>query len=162
MQQTHVPSLSLRYWVALCLASIFGANSGDFHAHDVGLGHLAGLPFLALALTAIMIVERFDTFSHELHYWIAIVIVGTAATNFADFFSVDLRLAKIMGNSCTDDRSDPCGLAQLAISLVAPKGQQRRSDAFVAGGCALLVLYVCRWDSRDGHRRLLFARLASG
>jgi uncharacterized membrane-anchored protein len=95
MQQTHVPSLGPRYWVALCLASIFGANSGDFYAHDVGLGHIAGLPFLALALAVVLIVERFDTFSHQVHYWIAIVIVRTAATNFADFFSVDLRLAKI-------------------------------------------------------------------
>jgi uncharacterized membrane-anchored protein len=95
MEQTHVPSLGSRYWVALCLASIFGANSGDFFAHNVGLGHVAGLPFLALALAAVLIVERFDSFVHQVHYWFAIVIVRTAATNFADFFSADLRLAKI-------------------------------------------------------------------
>jgi uncharacterized membrane-anchored protein len=95
MEQSHVPSLGPRYWAGLCLASIFGANSGDFFAHDVGLGHVAGLPFLALALTAVLIVERFDTFAHQVHYWIAIVIVRTGATNFADFFSVDLRLAKV-------------------------------------------------------------------
>jgi uncharacterized membrane-anchored protein len=95
MQQMHVPSLGPRYWVALCLASIFGANSGDFFAHDIGLGHVAGLPFLAVALAAVLFVERIDQSVHQIHYWTAIVIVRTAATNFADFFSVDLRLAKI-------------------------------------------------------------------
>jgi uncharacterized membrane-anchored protein len=95
MQQIHVPTLGPRYWVALCLASIFGANSGDFFAHDIGLGHVAGLPFLAIALAAVLLVERIDKSAHQIHYWTAIVIVRTAATNFADFFSVDLRLAKI-------------------------------------------------------------------
>jgi uncharacterized membrane-anchored protein len=95
MQRQHIPALGLRYWVALCLASIFGANSGDFFAHDIGLGHLAGLPFLAIALVAVLFVERIDNAVHEVHYWAAIVIVRTAATNLADFFSGDLRLAKI-------------------------------------------------------------------
>ena len=54
MQRQHIPALGPRYWVALCLASIFGANSGDFFAHDIGLGHLAGLPFLAIALVAVL------------------------------------------------------------------------------------------------------------
>ena len=50
MQPRHLPRLGLRFWAALCLASIFGANMGDFFAHDLGLGHVRGLPFLALAL----------------------------------------------------------------------------------------------------------------
>jgi uncharacterized membrane-anchored protein len=44
MQKCHVPLLGLRYWTALCLASVFGANMGDFFAHNLGLGHVAGLP----------------------------------------------------------------------------------------------------------------------
>jgi len=94
MQKTHVPVLGLRYWVALCLASIFGANMGDFFAHDFGLGHVAGLPFLAIALAAVFVAERYDRMVHEAYYWLAIVVVRTAATNLADFFSVDLRLPK--------------------------------------------------------------------
>ena len=47
MQPIHLPTLGARYWTALCLASIFGANMGDFFARNVGLGHVAGLPFLA-------------------------------------------------------------------------------------------------------------------
>jgi uncharacterized membrane-anchored protein len=94
MQQYHVPLLGLRYWIALCLASVFGANMGDFFAHNMGLGHVAGLPFLAIALALVFVLERFDRTAHEAFYWLAIVVVRTAATNLADFFSVDLRLAK--------------------------------------------------------------------
>jgi uncharacterized membrane-anchored protein len=94
MQRIHVPVLGLRYWAALCLASIFGANMGDFFAHDIGLGHVAGLPFLAIALAVVFVAERYDHMVHEAYYWLAIVVVRTAATNLADFFSVDLRLPK--------------------------------------------------------------------
>jgi uncharacterized membrane-anchored protein len=94
MQQRHVPQLGLRYWIALCLASVFGANMGDFFAHNLGLGHVAGLPFLAVALAVVFVVERLDRTVHEAYYWLAIVVVRTAATNLADFFSVDLRLAR--------------------------------------------------------------------
>jgi uncharacterized membrane-anchored protein len=94
MQQYHVPLLGLRYWTALCLASIFGANMGDFFAHNMGLGHVAGLPFLAIALAIVFVLERLDRTAHEAFYWLAIVVVRTAATNLADFFSVDLRLPK--------------------------------------------------------------------
>jgi uncharacterized membrane-anchored protein len=94
MQRIHVPVLGLRYWAALCLASIFGANMGDFFAHDIGLGHVAGLPFLAIALAVVFVAERYDHMVHEAYYWLAIVVIRTAATNLADFFSVDLRLPK--------------------------------------------------------------------
>src|SRR6202043_4199847 len=94
MQQYNVPRLGLRYWIALCLASIFGANMGDFFAHNLGLGHVAGLPFLAIAFAIVFVLERFDRTAHEAFYWLAIVGVRTAATNLADFFSGDLRLPR--------------------------------------------------------------------
>ena len=81
MQQIHLPTLSTRYWVALCLASIFGANMGDFFARNLGLGHVAGLPFLALALAIVIVGERFDRTVHQVYYWTAIIVVRTAATN---------------------------------------------------------------------------------
>lgn len=96
MQQIHLPVLGPRYWVALCIASIFGANMGDFFAHNLGLGHVAGLPFLAVALAIVVIVERFDRSSHESYYWIAIAIVRTAATNSADFACGDLKWPRIV------------------------------------------------------------------
>jgi uncharacterized membrane-anchored protein len=95
MQHIHLPTLGPRYWVALCLASIFGANMGDFVARNMGLGHVTGLPFLAAALAVVMIVERFDRTVHQAYYWIAIIIVRTAATNFADFACGDMKQPRI-------------------------------------------------------------------
>jgi len=96
MQQIHLPTLGVRYWAALCLASIFGANMGDFCAHNLGLGHFAGLPFLALALAVVVLAERFDWTVHEICYWTAIIIVRTAATNFADFACGDMKLPRVL------------------------------------------------------------------
>ena len=95
MQPIHLPTLGARYWTLLCLASIFGANMGDFFARNMGLGHVAGLPFLAVGLAVVMVTERFDRVQHESYYWIAIIVVRTAATNFADFAAGDLKLPRI-------------------------------------------------------------------
>lgn len=95
MQPNHLPALGPRYWSALCLASIFGANMGDLFARNLGLGHVAGLPFLALALAIVIVAERFDKSQHQSYYWLAIIIVRTAATNFADFAAGDLKLPRI-------------------------------------------------------------------
>jgi uncharacterized membrane-anchored protein len=95
MQHFHLPTLGPRYWVALCLASIFGANMGDFVARNMGLGHVTGLPFLAAALAVVMIAERFDRTVHQAYYWTAIIIVRTAATNFADFACGDMKQPRI-------------------------------------------------------------------
>jgi uncharacterized membrane-anchored protein len=94
MKSIHLPALGPRYWTALCIASIFGANMGDFFAHDLGLGHVAGLPYLAAALAVVIVAERFDDFRHQFYYWTAIIIVRTAATNTADFFAGDLKLPR--------------------------------------------------------------------
>jgi uncharacterized membrane-anchored protein len=95
MQPNHLPALGPRYWSALCLASIFGANMGDFFARNLGLGHVSGLPFLALALAIVLVAERFDRLQHQIYYWLAIIIARTAATNFADFAAGDLKLPRI-------------------------------------------------------------------
>jgi hypothetical protein len=87
MQANHLPTLGPRYWSALCLASIFGANMGDFFARNLGLGHVSGLPFLAAAQAIVIVAERY--------YWLAIIIVRTAATNFADFAAGDLKPPRI-------------------------------------------------------------------
>jgi uncharacterized membrane-anchored protein len=95
MQPIHLPTLGPRYWAALCLASIFGANMGDLFARNLGLGHVAGLPFLAVALAVVITAERFDRMRHQSYYWIAVIIVRTAATNFADFAAGDLKLPRV-------------------------------------------------------------------
>jgi uncharacterized membrane-anchored protein len=95
MQPIHLPTLGPRYWTALCLASIFGANMGDFFAHDLGLGHVDGLPFLAMAFAIAVMGERFDRAVHQAYYWAAIIIVRTAATNSADFLCGDMKLSRV-------------------------------------------------------------------
>jgi uncharacterized membrane-anchored protein len=94
MQQIHLPALGARYWAALCLASIFGANMGDFFARNLGLGHVAGLPLLVLAFAIVIAAERFDRSVHQVYYWTAIIIVRTGATNFADFACGDIKLPR--------------------------------------------------------------------
>lgn len=96
MQQIHLPTLGPRYWTALCLASIFGANMGDFFARNLGLGHVAGLPYLAIAFVVVVVSERFDRTMHQVYYWTAIIIVRTAATNFADFACGDMKLPRVL------------------------------------------------------------------
>jgi len=118
MQQIHLPTLGARYWAALCLASIFGANMGDFCAHNLGLGHIAGLPFLALALAIVILAERFDRSVHQVYYWTAIIIVRTAATNFADFAAGDPARRIEQADDCEPgERFARAGLADDAENL---------------------------------------------
>jgi Malate/L-lactate dehydrogenase len=95
MQQIHVPLGGVRYWAALSIASVFGANSGDFVAAYLHLGHVRGLLPLAAILAVILVAERRDSAVHQAHYWLAIVVIRTAATNLADFGSFDLALKRV-------------------------------------------------------------------
>lgn len=107
MQDRHVPYLAAHYWVALGAASVAGANGGDFVAEYLGIGHVRGLPVLGLALATILLAERQDRAIHTSWYWLAVVVIRMAATNLADFLTVDLRLGS------------PLTLAGLAILLFA-------------------------------------------
>jgi uncharacterized membrane-anchored protein len=68
---------------------------GDFFAHNLGLGHVDGLPFLAMAFAIVIMGERFDRAVHQAYYWAAIIIVRTAATNSADFLCGDMKLPRV-------------------------------------------------------------------
>ena len=74
------------------MASVFGANMGDFLASNLHLGHLRGVPILAAIVLAILLLERRDNAEHEAYYWSAIVVIRTAATNLADLAISDLKL----------------------------------------------------------------------
>lgn len=107
MHDRHLPSLGPRFWAALCLASIFGANTGDTFAHILGFGHAGGLPYLGAALLFIIVAERFDRSAHEAWYWTAIIVVRTAATNLGDLLCGDLHISR------------PVVMTGLALALVA-------------------------------------------
>jgi uncharacterized membrane-anchored protein len=74
MQFRNVPITGPRYWTALCLASVFGANMGDFVSHNLHLGHANGLLPLLLAFLGVVAAERLTGFTTEARYC-------TAATN---------------------------------------------------------------------------------
>jgi len=93
MQFRNVPVLGPRYWAAICLASVFGANLGDCVSHDLRLGHVGGVPVLAVLFAGILIAERRGVWGGEAWYWAAIVLLRTAATNLADFATHDLHMA---------------------------------------------------------------------
>jgi len=92
MQTRNVPALGARYWAAISLASVFGANLGDFVSHILGLGHVRGLAPLALIFAVILLLERRARVGSQAYYWLAIVTLRTAATNLADLATHDLRL----------------------------------------------------------------------
>lgn len=121
MKPANVPALGARYWVALILASAFGANTGDFAARVLHLGHALGLVPLALIFGAILMAEARARVSGEAFYWFAIVTMRTAATNLADLLDHDLRLAPL------------AVIAALALALVAlvfsERGSLARLDA---------------------------------
>ena len=92
MRATSLPAAGPRYWGVLCVASVFGANLGDFVSHVLRLGHLRGLPLLAMLFAALLLGERRGMLRGEAAYWAVIVVLRTAATNLADLATHDLRL----------------------------------------------------------------------
>jgi len=90
-----VPSGGARYWVALSTASIFGCNTGDAFASLFGF--VSGLPLLAAVFAAIVYFERQDPNPRQAYYWLAIVVVRTAATNLADFTAFGIGIAPAIG-----------------------------------------------------------------
>lgn len=84
MKLSHIPRISVRYWTALVLASIFGANTGDFFADVLKLGHIIGLPILAVLLGLVIYMDKHDQRNHEFYFWAAVIVIRTAATNMGD------------------------------------------------------------------------------
>lgn len=81
-----LPKINAVYWLGLILASLFGANLGDFLGTGLGLGHIEGLPFLAAGFALVLLAERRFKPTSTLFFWAAIVISGAAAANVADAF----------------------------------------------------------------------------
>lgn len=92
MKPVNLPVTGPRYWTALSLASIFGANMGDFVSKILHLGHYQGLLPLAVIFSAIVVAERRVTVPTEAWYWLAIVTMRTAATNMGDLLTHDFKI----------------------------------------------------------------------
>jgi uncharacterized membrane-anchored protein len=81
-----MPRINPAYWLVLMCASVFGTNTGDFVSDYLHIGHLTGLPFLAVALALGLLAERLSPKGSALFFWMAIIVVRTAATNIGDAF----------------------------------------------------------------------------
>jgi uncharacterized membrane-anchored protein len=100
MQIRNVPRTGPRYWTALCIASVFGANLGDFVSHNLHFGHFRGLPPLALIFALTLLAEQRShansrPYGNEAFYWIAIVTLRTAATNLGDLTTHDFAWSSL-------------------------------------------------------------------
>jgi len=107
MQVKNLPAINARYWCAIVVASMAGANTGDFAARYLHLGHTGGLLPLALVFLAIVWAETRARRATEAYYWLAIIVLRTGATNIADLMTHDLRLGY------------PLTLAALAALIIA-------------------------------------------
>ncbi len=92
MQIKNLPRLDWLYWLTLALASVFGTNTGDAISHTLHLGDYKGLPVLALMFVAIVVAERRARMPSTLYYWLAIIVMRTAATNLADLATLQAEL----------------------------------------------------------------------
>jgi uncharacterized membrane-anchored protein len=116
MQVRNLPAITPRYWASILIASMCGANTGDFISHILHLGHWRGLPPLGVLFLIILWAERSARIATEAYYWLAIIVLRTAATNLADLGTHDLKLSYSVIES---------GLALLLVLvLLADRGQR--------------------------------------
>ncbi len=92
MQTRNVPATGPGYWTALSIASVFGANMGDFCSKILHLGHANGLLPLAILFGAILAAERRATAANVAFYWLAVIALRTAATNTGDLLTHDFAI----------------------------------------------------------------------
>ncbi|MCQ8277925.1 hypothetical protein NFI95_05635 [Acetobacteraceae bacterium KSS8] len=86
-----IPVAGPRYWTALCLASLLGADLGDQVAHDLHLGHWQGVFPLALLLAATISLHRRSAVATGAFFWASVVLLRIVATNIADLLTHDLH-----------------------------------------------------------------------
>ncbi len=81
-----LPRINLAYWLTLAGASVFGTNTGDFCSDLLHMGHLQGLPYMAIAFALALLAEKLIKAGSALFFWLIIIIIRTAATNIGDAF----------------------------------------------------------------------------
>src|SRR4051794_23532299 len=118
MHVRNLPAITPRYWAAILVASMCGANTGDFLSHNLHLGHWRGLAPLAAVFLLIVWAERRARIATEAYYWLAIIVLRTGATNLADLVAHDFGL----GYAVTD-----FGLTALLVSVLLLDARRKHS-----------------------------------
>src|SRR3984957_8619715 len=105
-----VPAVGPRYWVGIMIASICGANMGDFVPDVLKLSDLGGLLLLALIFAVIALANQWSRRGNEALYWRATRGVRAAATDLADLGIHRTHLDYITVAAC---------LAALLVAILA-------------------------------------------
>lgn len=95
MQQDHVPSIGVRTWAVVMIASVFGSIAGDFLSAHLALSFMVRLLLLAAVVGLIFAGEAHDRSSTQAWYWMAVVTIQAAATKLSDFLTFDLGLGRL-------------------------------------------------------------------
>lgn len=119
-----VPAIGPRYWVSIMIASICGANMGDFIPDVLKLSDLGGLLMLALIFAVIVLANQWSRRGNEALYWLAILVVRAAATNLADLGIHRTHLDYVTVSAC---------LAALLVAILA----LRRASSLQPVTCGL-------------------------
>ena len=85
MQLKISPLVGPRYWAAIAIASICGANLGDVFPDIFRIGSLIGLLILTAGFVIIFALDDLSKRGSEVFYWAAILVVRAAATEISDF-----------------------------------------------------------------------------
>jgi uncharacterized membrane-anchored protein len=125
MQVRNLPTVTSRYWGAILAASMCGANTGDFIARDLHLGHARGLVPLGALFFVVLWMERRARVATEAYYWLAVIVLRTAATNLADLATHDLGLPYVPVES---------GLTAILILVLLVDFARGRSSAMSEPG----------------------------
>src|SRR5258708_14235870 len=83
MQFKIVPAIAPRYWVSIMIASICGANMGDFIPDVLKLSDLGGLLMLALIFAVIVAANQWSQRGNEALYWLALLAAPAPAPTSA-------------------------------------------------------------------------------
>lgn len=95
MDERHVPSIGLRYWVLFVITSVFGGHMGDLLNAVLPIGVLGRMLVLAGLLAAVFIVERYDRSTTDAWYWIAVILIQVAAVRLSDLSTVQLGFSPL-------------------------------------------------------------------
>lgn len=118
MKTRNTPVTGPRYWAALCCASVFGANMGDFVSKVLHLGHTHGLLPETVIFALILLAERRLRHATEAYYWLAIVTMRTAATNLGDTMKHELGIPWLVA---LGGLAAGLALVQVAEKMLAPR-----------------------------------------
>lgn len=101
MQLKSTPAVGARYWCAIAIASMCGANLGDILPDVLKLDIAASLGLLAAMFALLMFFEKAWARRSEIFYWLAILLVRAAATDIADFSIARAHLAYFVAATLT-------------------------------------------------------------